>query len=93
MFERIKKQMKETKDSRDLMKRIDKLEKTVNHLQMELDISMDARVGYLETKITDMKKLKPTVDQMNTQIHDIYTTLVPKKQAMKQDDKSDIEVA
>lgn len=93
MFERIKKQMEEARDNKDLVKRIEKLEKTMNHVQMQLDVSMDARVGYLETKFTDMKKLKPTVDQMNEQIHDIYTTLVPKKQAIKQDDKTDVEVA
>ena len=93
MFKKIKQKIQEAKDYRDLEKRIEKMEKMVNHLQVQLEIAMDARVGYLETKFTDIKKLKPTVDEMNEQIHDIYDTFVPKKKAQEKNDKSDIEVA
>jgi hypothetical protein len=93
MLENVKKFNQERKDKKDLEKRVMVLEKAMNHLQMELDIAMDARVTYLEAKIVDIKKMKPIVDEMHKQIHTIYDSILPKKDLNKQHEKSGMEVA
>ena len=81
------------KDKKDLTKRIERLEKTVNTLQTTIDIAMDSRVSYLETKFVELKHMKPVIEKMTTDITDIKQSVVPKKRVIISDDKQGMEVA
>ena len=80
------------KDKKDLTKRLIKLEKTVNILQTTIDIALDSRVSYLETKFVELKHMKPVIEKMTTEISDIKGAVVPKKKEMP-DSNQGIEVA
>jgi hypothetical protein len=80
------------KDKRDLTKRIARLEKTVNTLQITIDIALDSRVSYLETKFVELKHMRPVIDKMTNDIGDIKDTVISKKKEMP-DGNQGIEVA
>jgi len=92
MFNRAKKFIERIEKQRQLEEKVKKLEKELNSIKINVDVAMDARVAYLETKIIEIKKIKPIVDEMHEQIHGIYNNMMPKKQPEKPDDKTGIEI-
>jgi seryl-tRNA synthetase len=80
------------KDKRDLTKRIERLERTMNKLQVTIDIALDSRVSYLETKFVELKHMKPVIEKMTSDIGDIKGAVVQKKKELP-DSNQGIEVA
>jgi hypothetical protein len=80
------------KDKHDLARRIARLEKTVNTLQVTIDIALDSRVSYLETKFVELKHMKPVLNKMTDDISDIKEMVVPRKKELP-DISQGIEVA
>ena len=87
----IKDIVSERREKRDLAKRIAKLENTVNTLQVTIDIALDSRVSYLETKFVELKRMKPVLEKMTSDISDIKTNVGSKRK--EPDENRGIEIA
>jgi len=87
---KIKKIIKDRKEKKDLERRVKKIEKDIANLQMAVTIAMDARISYLETNYSELKRIKPKVDQISDDIKSISNALSPKNR--KKDDKDRIEI-
>lgn len=92
MFNKAKNFIERIEKQRKLEERVKKLEKELNSIKINVDVAMDARVAYLETKIIEIRKIKPIVDEMHEQIHGIYDNMMLKKQPEKPNDKTGMEI-
>ena len=86
----IKKIIEKRQEKKGLEKRLKKMEKEMATLQMAINIAIDSRLSYLETNFSELKRMKPQVDQMCEDLQFISKTLSPKER--KLDDKSNIEI-
>ena len=89
---KVSSRLEQWKEKRDLAKRIEKLEQTVNKLQITIDIALDSRVSYLETKFVELKHMKPALDKVTTEISSIKGAVESKKKELP-DSNQEIEVA
>ena len=80
----------EEKEISEIKEKLAALEKTINKIQMEVEISMDARVGYLETKLTDAKRLKPTIENLTKEI-ELLSERFQQKFPKRDDDQLDMQ--
>jgi hypothetical protein len=88
---RLKKIIEDQKTKKDLQKRLELLEKSVASLKMSIEIAVDSRLSYLETNYTNIKRIKPQIEQICDDIKIIKGATSLKEN--KKDDKENMEVA
>lgn len=90
-MKRIKGIIEDRKMRKDLLKRLELLEKNIASLKMSVEIAVDSRLSYLETNYTNIKRIKPQIEQICGDLKEIKEATSPREK--KKDDKENIEVA
>jgi archaellum component FlaC len=87
---KIKEIIEDRKTRKDLQKRLTRLERNVASIKMSVEIAMESRISFLETNYTNLKKIKPQIEQICDDIRTIKDATTPIER--NKDDKESIEI-